>query len=303
MKFLNWSVANALSFILLIQGCALFTAPVVPDSGVRPKIALVLGGGAARGFAHVGVIRVLEQEKIPIDLIVGTSVGSLIGAIYADTRSSFDLEFTAFKIQKEDIFDFSVFSSTTGPVKGDRLEDFVQKKISKANIEELAIPYAAVATNLNMGRQVVLDKGSIAKAVRASSAIPGVFSPVVYQNNTLVDGGVVNNVPVDVARTKGADLVIAVDIGKNVVNWNITNIVDITLQAVNIMSNEISAFKVRDADILIQPNVGTVGMTDFTQKEYCIRAGIEAAHRAIPEIKKKIDQWITQHQPMGKEAR
>lgn len=294
MKLNYWRIVFVLSFILGFLGCTAFTPPIVEDSVVQPKIALVLGGGAARGFAHVGVIRVLEQEKIPIDLIVGTSVGSLIGAIYADTRSSFDLEFTAFKIEKEDIFDFSVFSSTTGPVKGDRLEDFVQKKIKKANIEELAIPFVAVATNLNMGRQVVLDKGSIAKAVRASSAIPGVFTPLSYQNMTLVDGGVMNNVPVDVARAKGADLVIAVNIGKNVVNWNVTNIVDVTLQAVNIMANEISSFKMRDADILIEPNVSTVGMMDFTQKEYCIRAGMEVAAKALPEIRKKIEQWSAQ---------
>lgn len=301
MKALLWSTLVAFVFVFVVQACTTF--PGVQESGTRPKIALVLGGGAARGFAHVGVIRILEREKIPIDLIVGTSVGSLIGAIYADARSSFDLEFTAFKLEKDDIFDFSVFSSTTGPVKGDRLEEFVLKKLSKANIEELAVPFAAVATNLNTGRQVVLDKGSIAKAVRASSAIPGVFTPVVYQNATLVDGGVVNNVPVDVARAKGADLVIAVNIGKNVVNWNVTNIVDITLQAVNIMSSEISTFKMRDADILIEPNVGAVAMMDFTQKEYCIRAGIEATEKAIPEIKKKIDQWFAKNRSSEKEAR
>ena len=301
MKALFWFTIAAFVFFFVVQGCTTF--PGVQESDTRPKIALVLGGGAARGFAHVGVIRILEREKIPIDLIVGTSVGSLIGAIYADKRSSFDLEFTAFKLEKDDIFDFSVFSSTTGPVRGDRLEEFVLKKLSKANIEELAIPFAAVATNLNTGRQVVLDKGSIAKAVRASSAIPGVFTPVVYQNATLVDGGVVNNVPVDVAGAKGADLVIAVNIGKNVVNWNVTNIVDITLQAVNIMSSEISSFKMRDADVLIEPNVGAVGMMDFTQKEYCIRAGMDAAEKAIPEIKRKIDQWFAQHKKAEKEAR
>ena len=210
----------ALGFALLVaSGCAAKqvvapTAPIPPPP--VPKIALVLGGGAARGFAHVGVIRALEQEKIPIDLVVGTSVGSLIGSIYADTRSSFDLELIAFKLEKDDIFDFSVFSSTTGPVKGERLEKFVQSKVRKANIEELSLPFSAVATNLNTGERVVLDRGAVGRAVRASSSIPGVFTPVVYQNMTLVDGGVVDNVPVDVARAKGADIVIAVNIGKNV---------------------------------------------------------------------------------------
>lgn len=275
-------------------GCAGMRGTGGEDPAIQPRIGLVLGGGAARGFAHVGVIRVLEQEKIPIDLIVGTSVGSLIGAIYADTRSSFDLEIIAFKIEKDDIFDFSVFSSNTGPVRGDRLEEFVRTKVSVANIEDLSLPFAAVATNLNTGRQVVLDSGSISKAVRASSSIPGVFTPAQHQNLTLVDGGVVNNVPVDVARNKGVDIVIAVNIGKNIINWNANNIVEITLQAVNIMSNEISSFKMRDADILIEPNVGTVGMMDFRQKELCIRAGIDAAAKAVPEIRRKMKEWSAQ---------
>jgi len=289
--------------LLFISGCATAhpPVPVLPAAPPPvPKIALVLGGGAARGFAHVGVIRVLEQEKIPIDMVMGTSVGSLIGAIYADTRSSFDLEVIAFKLEKDDIFDFSVFSSTTGPVKGDRLEKFVQSKVKKTNIEELPIPFAAVATNLITGERVILDQGPVGRAVRASSSIPGVFTPVFYQNMTLVDGGVVDNVPVDVARAKGADIVIAVNIGKNVVDKNVNNILDITLQAINIMSYEISKFKVQGADILIEPNVGEVGMMDFTQKEVCMRAGIEAAQKAMPELRKKIEAWVAQKQLIKK---
>jgi len=262
-----------------------------------PKIALVLGGGAARGFAHVGVIRVLEQEKIPVHLIVGTSVGSLIGALYADKGNSFDLEVIAFKLEKDDLFDFSVLASTTGPVKGDRLEQFVKEKVSRGKIEELPIPFAAVATNLNTGERVVLTRGSIARAVRASSSIPGVFTPVQYFGMTLVDGGVVDNVPVDVAKSMGADLVIAVNIGKNVVNNNTPNIIDITLQAVDIMANEISAFKMKDADVLIEPDVGSVKMMDFSMKESVMRAGIDAAQKALPEIREKINEWQRRHSP------
>ena len=122
----------------------------------------MLGGGAARGFAHVGVIRVLEQEKIPIDMIVGTSVGSLIGAIYACDLNSFELEWTAFSLEKEHLFDFAMLSAFTsmGPVKGDRLEEFVRTKVAVANIENLKLPFAAVATDLNRGTRVVLDRGS-----------------------------------------------------------------------------------------------------------------------------------------------
>ncbi len=267
----------------------------------RPKIALVLGGGAARGFAHVGVIRALEQEKIPIDMIVGTSVGSLIGAIYASDLNSFELEWTAFTLEKDDLFDYGIFSAITGMglAKGDKLEAFIKTKIPAANIEDLKVPFAAVATDLNRGTIVVLDKGSVARAVRASSAIPGVFTPVDYQGKLLVDGGLMDNIPIAVARARGADIVIAVDISENVTNFNVTNLVDVVLQAVNIMFNENVKNKKKDADVLIAPAVGDVGMLDFTQKKRCMLTGIEAAQKVMPEIKKKIEEWGRNHAEKG----
>jgi NTE family protein len=277
--------------VLLLASCASMQGPT--GDAQRPKIALVLGGGAARGFAHVGVIRALEQEKIPIDMIVGTSVGSLIGALYAADPNSFELEWTAFKLEKDDLFDYGVFSTFTGmgPVKGDKLEDFVKKRVPVENIEQLKMPFSAVATDLNRGVAVILDKGSVAKAVRASSAIPGVFSPVDYQGKTLVDGGVMDNIPVSVARKKGADIVIAVDISENVTNFNITNIIDVMIQSLTIIMNENAKHKARDADVLITPAVGDVAMLDFTQKKRCMQAGSEAAQRALPEIRTKMEQW------------
>ncbi len=278
--------------VALLASCALTQGPPVVETA-RPKIALVLGGGAARGFAHVGVIRVLEQEKIPIDMIVGTSVGSLIGAIYAYDMNSFELEWTAFSLEKDNILDYGLLSTITGmgPVKGDRLEEFVKNKVPVANIENLKLPFAAVATDLNRGTRVVIDRGPVAKAVRASSAIPGVFNPVEHQGRLLVDGGVVDNIPSDVAREKGADIIIAVDISENVVNFNITNVVDVMLQAVTIITSENTKYKKKDADVLITPAVGNVGTFDFTQKKHCMQAGIEAAQKIVPEIKKKIEEW------------
>jgi NTE family protein len=294
---------NAIKALLIalalsaLAGCV--TAPPVPGAPAEqlpppePKIALVLGGGAARGFAHIGVIRVLEQEKIPIHRIVGTSVGSLIGAIYAADQNSFELEWTAFALEKEHLFDFGVFNAFTGmgPVKGDRLEEFVRGKVPVANIEQLKVPFAAVATDLNRGTRVVLDKGSVAKAVRASSAIPGVFNPVDYNGRMLVDGGVVDNIPIAVARELGADLVIAVDISENVTNFNITNVVDVALQSIAIIFRENVGFHKKDADILITPAVGAVGSFDFTQKKRTMQAGIDAARIAAPEIRRRIDEW------------
>jgi NTE family protein len=290
MKHLK--LAFIVCLIALLSACASIQGP--PAAGMpKPKIALVLGGGAARGFAHVGVIRALEQEKIPIDMIVGTSVGSLIGAIYAADANSFELEWTAFSLEKDDLFDYGILSAITGmgAAKGDKLEEFVKSKVSVQNIENLKLPFAAVATDLNRGTRMVLDRGPVAKAVRASSAIPGVFNPVEYQGRTLVDGGVIDNIPVSVARERGADIVIAVDISENVANFNITNIIDVMLQAVTIMAAENVKYKRKEADVLISPAVGNVGMLDFTQKKRCMQAGIEATQKAMPEIREKIEEW------------
>jgi len=281
--------------LFLVASCQTVGGPVVPPTGevTKPKIALVLGGGAARGFAHVGVIRALEQEKVPIDLIVGASVGSLIGAIYAYDMNSFELEWTAFLIEKDSLFDYGMFTAFTGMgvAKGDKLEEFVKSKVPVVNIEDLKIPFAAVAADLNRGTRVVLDRGSVARAVRASSAIPGVFPPVDHQGKMLVDGGVIDNIPVSVAREKGADIVIAVDISENVINFNITNLLDVMLQSITIMGAENAKYKKKEADVLISPKVGDVGMQDFTQKKRCMMAGIEATQKAMPEIKAKIEEW------------
>jgi NTE family protein len=279
----------------VLASCGTAGGPALPPGAElpRPRVGLVLGGGAARGFAHIGVIRALEQEKVPVDLIVGTSVGSLIGAIYAADANSFELEWTAFKLEKDNVFDYGILTAFTslGVARGDKLEEFVRGKVAVQNIEELRIPFAAVATDLNRGERVVLDRGSVARAVRASSAIPGVFPPVEHQGRMLVDGGVLNNIPAAVARERGADIVIAVDIGQNVANFNVTTLIDVMLQAVTIMGAENAKHQRRDADVLIAPQVGDVGMLDFTQKKRCMQAGIDAARLAMPGIKQKIEEW------------
>ena len=289
-----------------LQGPPLLpAAPVAPPAPVRePRIALVLGGGAARGFAHIGVIRVLEQERIPVDLVVGTSVGSLIGALYANDRDSFELEWTAFQLERDDLFDFGLVNALVGMgyARGEKLEAFVRTRVKKPDIEQLALPFAAVATDLNWGTRVVLDRGSVARAVRASAAIPGVFEPVQHMGKILVDGGVVDNLPVDVARAKGADVVVAVDISEQVGNTNIKNAVDVMLQATNIMfAVNVERLK-KDADVLVSPAVGDVGMLDFSQKKRCVQAGIEAARRAVPQMRAAIERWKSRQRPAAQAA-
>jgi NTE family protein len=279
------------ALVFALTGCG--TMATVPPGAelARPRVALVLGGGAARGFAHIGVIRVLEQEKVPIDLIVGTSVGGLIGAMYAYDTNSFELEWTAYGLTKDDLLDYALIGATMGPIKGERLEAFVAKHVPVPTIEQLKIPFAAVATDLNRGQRVVLDRGPLARAIRASCAIPGVFQPVELQGRTLVDGGAVDNLPVAVAREKGADVVIAVDISQNVTNFNITNLLDVTLQAVNIMFSENVSRHRQEADVLITPAVGDVAMMDFTQKKRAMQAGMDAARAALPALRRVLDGW------------
>jgi NTE family protein len=290
MKLGKWFVGLMLVLLLGIWGCVTVPSVPVKETKAPPKIALVLGGGAARGFAHVGVIRMLEQEKIPIHMIIGTSVGSLIGALYASDPNSFNLEWLSFTIEKDDIFDFSVLYSKMGPVQGERLEKFIQTKVKAKNLEQMKIPFYAIATDLNAGNTWVFEKGSVAKAVRASCSIPGLFQPVELGGKMYVDGGVTNNLPVDVARAKGADIVIAVNIGKNIQNPQINSLLDVVLQSINIMGRELVTYKSRGFDVLIEPNVGDVGMTDFSQKKRLMDAGIQATKLAMPKIRKLIEE-------------
>jgi NTE family protein len=269
-------------------------APAAPVAKKEPKIALVLGGGSAKGFAHVGVIRTLEQEKIPIHMIVGTSVGSLIGGMYAANPDSFQLEWTAYKIERNDILDFSIVYSKFGPVQGAKLESFVEQTVKPKKVEDTKIPFFPIATDLNTGETVVLEKGSLAKAIRASSAIPGIFVPVSFGNRTLVDGGVTDNVACDVARNKGADIVIAVNLQKDVRNNDIGSIIDIIGQSITIMMYETNKTKLRFADIVIEPDTQGVSMFDFSQKKVLVEQGIKSARKALPKIRELIANFQQQ---------
>ncbi|WP_051408832.1 patatin-like phospholipase family protein [Syntrophorhabdus aromaticivorans] len=273
---------------IILSSCQ--TAQVRTPAG-EPRIALVLGGGAAKGFAHVGVIRVLEQEKIPIHMVVGTSVGSLIGGIYASNPDSFQLEWTAFKIDRNDVLDFSIVHSKLGPVQGARLEGFVDQTVKIKKVENTKIPFYPVATDLNTGQTVVLEKGSLSKAIRASSAIPGIFVPVAFDNRMLVDGGVTNNVPCDVARSKGADIIIAVNVGKDIRENNISSLIDVVGQSAAIMMRESSKAKLRYASVVIEPDTGGVGMFDFTRKKMLLEEGMKAARQAVPKIRELMARY------------
>ena len=271
-----------IAILLLTCSCAMFPQTA---GKTEPKVALVLGGGSAKGFAHVGVLRVLEREKIPIHMIVGTSVGSLIGGIYASNPDSFQLEWAAFKIARGDILDYSITSSKMGPVQGARLETFVEQNAKVKLVEATKIPFYPVATDLNTGETVTLEKGSLAKAIHASSAIPGIFVPVSFGNRTLVDGGVTSNIACDVARAKGANVIIAVNLQKDVRDTDITSVIDVIAQSISIMMHVNTRSKLAQADVVIEPDTKGISMFDFSRKKTLMEEGMKATEAALPRIR------------------
>lgn len=261
----------------------------VPTREVPPKVGVALGGGGARGFAHVGVLRVLEQEKIAVDAVAGTSVGSLIGALYADTGRVLDAEFHAVAVTGEDLFDYKALAFFSGGfVKGERLEEFLSAHLVHKSIEQFSVKFAAVAVSLSTGKDVAFQRGSVARAVHASCAIPGVFIPVEIGGVTYVDGGVTNPIPADVVRRMGADVVVAVAIPAAVPKAAPKNPIESALHAVTIMSGEIGRLRAREADVVIAPDVGDVMYDDFSQKKRLIAAGEAAARAAMPAIREAI---------------
>lgn len=289
---------RAVSFwLLLVAGLSLFpgcqttgthpidTTPLMQE--VPPKVGLALGGGGARGFAEVGVLRVLVEEKIPIDFIAGTSVGSLIGALYADDPNIARLELQADQITAKDIFDRSLLSLLDGGlIKGEKLEQFLNSRLTHREIENLKIPFAAVATDLQTGETVPLTSGAISRAVHASASIPGVFVPTYIDGRAFVDGGITAPVPAGIARKMGADVVIAVSIPKVIPPVAPHNPLGIALQSVSIMSSEIDRCRSQEADVIITPKVGAVAFDDFSAKERLYEAGVTAARAAMPAIRK-----------------
>jgi len=274
------------SLLLVLSGCP----KPITLTGKPKKVALVLGGGGARGFAHVGVIRELESAGIPIDMIVGVSVGSLIGALYADVGDSFELEWKAFKIEKKEIFDFKVFNIKESVVRGEAIKEYIDKNVKTKNIEDMKVPLAIVATDIKSGKPVIFRRGPVKDAVRASASVPGVFPPVPYGNKLLVDGGVLGNLAPGVAKQMGADVIIGVSIAKARKKFSNETPIALTviLESIAIMGDEIIRLNRDEIDFLIEPDVGDVSITDFSKKKQLIEAGREATRKHIGKIKKMV---------------
>lgn len=259
-------------------------APKAPPP--PPKVALVLGGGAVRGFAHVGVIKVLEAQGIRPDMVVGTSAGSVVGVLYAAGYSGFDLQKIALRLDEETVGDWAL--PNRGFIKGEALQNFINKAVRNQPLEKLNKPFAAVATDLHSGEPVVFRRGNAGQAVRASSSVPGVFQPVSINGRDYVDGGLVSPIPVKVARDMGADVVIAVDISAKPKYARIEGIIDVLLQTFAIMGQTLGRNELAGADVVIRPETGGFGAGDFTRKHEAIMEGEKAAQAALPLIRQKL---------------
>jgi len=290
---------------LSVSACAILSTAPEPLSGTAPsppsaqaptvsapvapkpiKIGLALGGGAARGFAHIGVIKVLEAQGFTPDIIVGTSAGAVVGALYASGNTGFELQKIAFKLEESKISDWSM--PDRGVFKGEALQQFVNDAVAQRPIEGLKKPFAVVATDLKSGDSILFRTGNTGMAVRASATVPGIFQPVSINGHEYVDGGLSSLVPVRSARQMGADVVIAVDISARPGNHAVRGTLDILLQTFTIMGQNLARFELKEADVVIRPQVGSIGPADFQARHDSILEGEKAAQAALPQIREAI---------------
>lgn len=286
-----------LAVAVALAGCASAPPPLLPI-GVTPmptpikkppKIGLVLGGGAARGFAHIGVIQVLEEAGIRPDLVVGTSAGSLVAAFYAEGKNGGDLQQIAESMEEATFADWTLPFFSRGLLRGEALARYVSTQVKGRLIENMALPLGIVATDLNSGLGVLFQRGDTATAVRASSAVPALFQPVRISGRDYVDGGLVSPVPVRYARQMGAELIIAVDISSAPEGNVAGDTLQILLQTFAIMGKSINDFELKEADVLVRPGLVGVGSADFGSRRRAIAAGRLAMQAMLPQLRAALE--------------
>ena len=263
-------------------------APTPAPQPVKVRIGLALGGGAAKGFAHIGVIKMLEAHGFKPEVVSGTSAGSVVGALYASGMDAFQMQQHAVALDEASIRDLSLFSG--GVLKGQALQDYVNRTIGQRPFDKMKKPFAAVATQLATGQRTIFVRGNVGQAVRASCSIPGVFEPVKIGDALYVDGGLVSPVPVDAARQLGADFVIAVDISTRVTGKTPDSMLGVVNQTITIMGQKLGEQELSRADIVIRPRVNDIGPADFEQRARAIVEGEKAALAALPQLRAKYAQ-------------
>ncbi len=247
-----------------------------------PKVGVALGSGAARGLANLGVLQVLVEEGIPIEIACGTSAGAVVAGLFA---AGSDLKLLGRMVQELDWNDLTSWTlRSRGLIVPDKIHNMLRLLTRDRRFEDLPIKAAVVATDLLTGEEVVLDRGSVADAVTASLSIPGVFVPVEKEGRLLVDGGLVNRVPGDLCRRLGADVVIAVDVGWAPLRNRVRHLPDVIIQTLDILSRQAAASRWVDCDILIEPELGNVRLTQLNRAAEIVEKGRQAAQKALPEI-------------------
>jgi NTE family protein len=278
-----------LCFLLFSCGVNRSTEVIEPLSMPTPReiknvrVALVLGGGGAKGTAHAGVIEGLEKAGVPIDLIVGCSAGSIVGAMYADKQDYRYLREAFYNTSRNEMLDFSIQNIFHGPVKGHSLEKFMLKHLKHKNLEELTLPTVILTTDLHEGKPIWLSSGPIAPAVVASCALPPVFSPRKLYGKTLVDGGVIEMVPVSYAQKLNAEVIIAVDVSSRLPETLPNHILGVTKRSMEIILRTLSEIQLEKADVVIIPNVDHFGLFEENPKEI-YNEGLKTCRAKLPEI-------------------
>ena len=293
--------------LVLLAACAIVPPPVKPVLPVTessppvvpttppppkkiPKLGLALGGGAARGFAHIGVLQVLEEEGIKPSLVVGTSAGSVVASFYDSGKTGQQLQWLADTMDETQFTDWANPFSGRGILRGEALGKYINSQLNGMKIEDMKLPLGIVATDLRTGDGILFRRGDVATAVRASSAVPSVFEPVQIAGKDYVDGGLVSPVPVRYARQMGADLVLAIDISSRPEDAKTTDMLKVLLQTFSIMGKSISQLELAQADVVVRPALPDIGSTEFSARKKSIEAGRAAMKQAMPQLRALLAQ-------------
>lgn len=274
---------------VIISAPFLLAACATPKPAPIPKIGIALGGGGVKGFAHIGVLKVLDGQNIELAFVAGTSVGSIVGALYASGMTGFALQEASLALDAKELADIDIWSLK---LKGQKLQDYINKSVKDKPLERLNKPFVVVATELDTGNRLVFAQGNTGQAVRASCSIPENFLPTLVNGKRYIDGIYVSPVPVDAVRDLGADIIIGVDISAKAEDIKTSDKSDdVKEQSEKIRGQKLGEIELTRAEVVIRPKVGKIGSIDFDQKHIAILEGEKAAQAALPAIREAIRKW------------